>query len=74
MRSLNWLWYGDLSPEDRKASTQWTRQIVGEDLAICESAQRNMAVGVYRSGRLSPDKEANVALFQQLVRDALDET
>lgn len=71
LRSLNWMWYGDVSPEDRKASSEWARQIVGEDLAICESAQRNLTAGIYRSGRLSLDREAHVARFQQLVRDAL---
>jgi len=72
LRSLNWMWYGDVSPEDRKASSEWARQIVGEDLAICESAQRNLTAGIYRSGRLSLDRETHVARFQQLVRDALE--
>jgi choline monooxygenase len=71
LRSLNWSWYGDISPKGRKAATEWSRQIVEEDLGICQSAQRNLAAGVYRTGRLSTEREPNVALFQTLVRDAL---
>lgn len=36
-----------------------------EDKAICEAVQRNLAAGIYETGRLSPKHEQGVAWFQQ---------
>ncbi len=42
-----------------------------EDVAICESVQRNLNAGVYETGRLSPKHEAGVAWFQRQIERAI---
>jgi choline monooxygenase len=42
-----------------------------EDIAICETVQRNLAAGIYRAGRLSPKHEQGVAWFQETLQRAL---
>ena len=71
LRSTNWSWYGDLPQDQRDDAFAWARQIVEEDLGICETVQINLEAGVYQVGRLSPDQERHVARFQDLVRTAL---
>jgi choline monooxygenase len=41
-----------------------------EDRIICERVQQGLASGVYQPGRLSPDQEAGVWHWQNLLRDA----
>jgi choline monooxygenase len=55
--------------KDRKATT--TCQVVEEDFPICSQVQRNLEVGVYRSGPLNPRLETGVAYFHDLVRRAV---
>jgi choline monooxygenase len=74
LRSRNWSWFRGLSESERRASVDWSRQIVEEDIAICEAVQSNLEVGLYRHGRLSPAQESHVASFQRLVRESLDES
>ncbi len=45
-----------------------------EDIAITEAVQRNLDAGIYERGRLSPKHESAVALFQNLVTRALDDS
>jgi choline monooxygenase len=70
LRTTSWQWFRDLAPEAREEAHAWSQQIVHEDLAICESVQRTMAAGAFRSGVLSPEREQHTAAFQRLVRDA----
>jgi len=71
-RSINWGWYRQLSAEEIDDSFAWSETVVREDLGICESVQRNLEGGIYTNGPLSPLQETNVALFQSLVRQAID--
>ena len=72
MRSNHWNWFGELSAGERSAAFEWAQEIAHEDLGICETVQRNLEAGVYQAGVLSPAQESNTALFQNLVREALD--
>jgi choline monooxygenase len=71
LRSSSWHWYGNIGTAERESSFAWSRQIVQEDIAICESVQRNLAAEGFPGGWLSPLREQHTARFQQLVRDAL---
>jgi len=55
--------------KDRAAAT--TCQVVEEDFPICSQVQRNLEVGIYRSGPLNPRLETGVAYFHDLVRRAV---
>ena len=75
-RMARWFWIDDekaaargVTGEDLLASSE---QVMGEDLDICVSVQRNLAAGVYKRGRLSSDKEPGTIYFQKLIRAALD--
>ena len=71
-RSINWGWYRQLSDTEIDDSFAWSETVVREDLGICESVQRNLEGGIYTKGPLSPLQETNVALFQSLVKKAVD--
>jgi hypothetical protein len=71
LKSVSWAWYRDLSAAARADAFAWAEAIVREDLGVCETVQANLAAGVYRAGRLSPQQEPHVARFQALVREAL---
>ena len=70
--STNWGWYSNLSQAAIEDSFAWSETVVKEDIGICETVQQNLYSGVYQHGPLSPQQESNVALFQNLIRDALD--
>ena len=72
LRTENWSWFGDIDADERAAAFDWAQEIVHQDLGICEAVQRNLAAGVYKAGVLSPAQESNTALFQNLVREALN--
>jgi choline monooxygenase len=56
--------------EQRAAMLEMSGTLTVEDARICEAVQRNLASGVYVSGRLSPIHETAVASFQDRVRHA----
>jgi phenylpropionate dioxygenase-like ring-hydroxylating dioxygenase large terminal subunit len=67
--------YSFRHPGDREACDAVIRsssQVTAEDIAICESVQRNLESGSYESGWLSLKHEGGVAAFQRWVRDAVD--
>ena len=67
--------YSFRQPDDREANDPVIRassEITAEDIAICESVQRNLEGGTYDTGWLSPRHEAGVAAFQRWVREAVD--
>ena len=70
-RSTSWGWYRGLSAREREESFAWAETIVREDLAVCESVQRNLQAGIYQSGILSPKHESHTATFQALIREAV---
>jgi len=47
-------------------------QVTAEDKWIAEVVQRNLAAGVYRTGRLSPKHEIAIAAFQRWVRERIE--
>jgi len=55
-------------PTEMQASSE---KVMEEDLEIGELVQRNLDVGVYQSGHLSPREEVGTIYFQNLVRHAL---
>lgn len=48
---------------------KFSADVQEEDRRICEHVQKGLASGVYRPGRLSPDREAGVWHFQNQLRD-----
>jgi phenylpropionate dioxygenase-like ring-hydroxylating dioxygenase large terminal subunit len=72
IRHMNWYFFTDVSPEkaeENRKSAEWSAQIVSEDLAIITGVQRNLNVGVYERGPLSPKYEGAVKAFQDMVRE-----
>jgi choline monooxygenase len=62
-------------PDDRDACDAVIRsssQVTTEDVAICESVQRNLESGTYDTGWLSPKHEGGVAAFQRWIRETVD--
>jgi choline monooxygenase len=55
---------------DEKAM-KLSNDLLAEDAAICELVQRNLELGVYESGVLSPAHEGGLVLLHELVRAAL---
>ena len=51
-----------------------SRQVMKEDLGICEAVQRNLEAGIYETGRMAPSEEVGTIYFQRLVREALSGT
>ncbi|MSP82289.1 MAG: aromatic ring-hydroxylating dioxygenase subunit alpha [Alphaproteobacteria bacterium] len=72
LRSTSWQWFHGLDADQRADAFAWARSIVEEDLGICQAVQRNLRAGFYRAGRLSPRQERHTAMFQALVREALN--
>ena len=71
---VNWYFFADISPEreqENRQSTEWSAQIVSEDLDIITGVQRNLNAGVYERGPLSPKYEGAVKAFQDMVREEL---
>ena len=67
--------YSFRPPGDREARDAVIRsssQVTAEDVAICESVQRNLESGTYDTGWLSPKHEGGVAAFQRWVRETID--
>ncbi|MEM7294822.1 MAG: RHO alpha subunit C-terminal catalytic domain-containing protein, partial [Pseudomonadota bacterium] len=48
-----------------------SRQVMHEDMGICERVQTNLESGVYSSGYLSAHDEVGTIFFQQQVRSAM---
>jgi len=72
MRLRSWYWFPD--GEDAYGRDYMTDSvaIMGEDMGVCELVQKNLAAGLYRSGKLSPEKEPGTIFFQRLVRESFD--
>lgn len=47
------------------------REVLAEDRAICEAVQRNLEVGVYSAGVLSPRHENGLAAFHEWLAESL---
>jgi choline monooxygenase len=67
--------YSFRHPSDREACDaviSSSSQVTAEDVAICESVQRNLESGTYDSGWLSPKHEGGVAAFQGWIRESIE--
>jgi choline monooxygenase len=57
---------------DIEDTIQRNLAVVREDFGICIETHKNYATGAYSSGPLSPDHEAGVRYFQDMVRRSLE--
>jgi len=61
----------DATPEELESALAMCRTVTEEDVAICESVQKNLAAGIYRAGRLSPRHENGVFYFQRWLAETV---
>lgn len=73
LRSVNWSWFGNLRESEKIDAFKWGKEIVNEDLRVCESVQTNLMAGIYQNGPLSAVHETHTARLQELVRKAIDQ-
>ena len=59
---------GDDSAARQQADREFSDEVQGEDIAICEEVQRGLASGSYHAGRLNPLRESGVHHFHELLR------
>ena len=70
-------WYASNPPADPAADADWSRlvafsdEIQDEDVAICETVQRNLRSRVYDRGRYSAARENGVHHFHSLLHEFL---
>jgi choline monooxygenase len=70
-------WYAAEPPADPAGDAEWTRllafsdEIQDEDVAICETVQRNLRSRVYDRGRYSARRENGVHHFHSLLHEHL---
>jgi choline monooxygenase len=70
-RLRHWFWSKPNRPEIVENIARDWRTTMIEDMTVCEEVQRNIDVGAYAGGRLSPQRERGAIYFQSLVREAL---
>ncbi len=63
-------YYADGEAGRAEADDAFSDSVQDEDRMICEHVQKGLASGAYRPGRLSPDQEAGVWHWHNLLRDA----
>jgi choline monooxygenase len=59
--------------EDVEGIVKFSEEVADEDARVCEHVQRNLDAGNYVTGLLSPKWEHGLAVFHQMVRDAVGE-
>jgi len=67
-------WYlpeNDLGSEAAKASVQFSDEIQMEDVAICETVQKNLRSRSYQRGRYSVQQEKGVHAFHRMYAEAM---
>ncbi len=67
----DYLWHPSVGPERREADYQATREVVVQDLEICEALQRTYDGGLSADGVLSTEHEQGVHHVHQLLFAAL---
>ncbi|KAK2786926.1 hypothetical protein FQN53_005872 [Emmonsiellopsis sp. PD_33] len=63
--------HGSCSDEEFAEMDAFMKQVEEEDRVLCTLVQRNLNVGVYRSGPLHPHDEVGVAYVKELVKRAV---
>ena len=71
IRLVRWFWFLDQPTDRRESAVRDSVAVMDEDLEICQEVQRNLAAGIYGTGRLSPETEAGTIYIQSLIRRAL---
>jgi choline monooxygenase len=66
-----YLWHRSVPPERRAADFAATREVVEQDLAICQALQGTYDAGLSANGVLSTEHESGVAHIHQLLLAAL---
>ena len=66
-----YLWHPSVPPERRAADLAATREVVEQDLIICEALQGTYDAGLSADGVLSTEHESGVAHIHQLLLGAL---
>jgi len=66
----DYLWAPSVTPLRREQDYMATRQVVEQDLAICEALQRTYDAGLSAEGVLSTDHEASIAHLHELLARA----
>ena len=72
IRLRSWYWFPKGEEAYGRDYMADSIAIMGEDMGLCERVQKNLAAGLYRTGKLSPVKEPGTIFFQHLIRTALD--
>ncbi len=67
----DYLWHPSVSEERRTADYEATREVVLQDLEICEAVQRTYTGGLSANGVLSTEHERGVAHVHRLLIEAL---
>jgi choline monooxygenase len=68
----DYLWHPSVTEERREADYRATREVVEQDLEICEAVQRTYDGGLSADGVLSTEHEAGIHHVHQLLYAALD--
>ncbi|WP_323760512.1 aromatic ring-hydroxylating oxygenase subunit alpha [Maricaulis sp.] len=63
-------YYAPGEADRAEADDAFSDRVQDEDRMICEHVQKGLASGAYQPGRLSPDQEAGVWHWHNLLRDA----
>jgi choline monooxygenase len=72
-RLKHWFWTPRDRPEIAGSIAGDWRTTMQEDMNICEEVQQNLDAGVFRGGRMTPERERGAIYFQSLVREALSD-
>ena len=67
----DYLWHPSVGPERREADYEATRDVVAQDIEICEAVQRTYDGGLSADGVLSTEHEQGVHHVHQLLFEAL---
>jgi phenylpropionate dioxygenase-like ring-hydroxylating dioxygenase large terminal subunit len=67
----DYLWHPSVPEARRRADYEATREVVGQDLQICEAVQRTYSGGLSADGVLSTEHERGVAHVHRLLVEAL---
>ena len=67
----DYLWHPSVAPERRDADYEATKEVVLQDLEICEAVQRTYDGGLSANGVLSTEHERGVHHVHQLLFEAL---
>jgi phenylpropionate dioxygenase-like ring-hydroxylating dioxygenase large terminal subunit len=74
IKHINWYFFEDVSPEKAEenfATTEWSAQIITEDLEVITTVQKNINAGTFKQSPLSKSEEYAVIAFDRMCDEAL---